>query len=894
MIGCINSLLHSENIGGVTVKLLVRLSQPGQSDRIKWTSSNIIAPNDALIENINSIISLIIDPIAECFSLPKPFFLMGFQKSGHHSYYESKQMVEDTSAGAAILVCMLSSMFRISLKNDIAITGSIDPPHSKIDWVRSIQEKVVATKNRADIKTIFIPTPDNTGMTKEEVLATLSQYGKTISLTPDLRDLFKHCFEEDSLFIRILNDPVIYAICEKHQQYDLPAVEAFYKTIVDIYNNKWGLLQSIWASNQTSSGHAAFEEIIKFYIANKDKRAEILPFFQRMMAFLSELGKLGIPADRFFIQIAKLRDLNDYDLLINLMLVYVEKSENSKMPDFNVIWTDHDFSDQMKEIMITMLNEKNYGQIIRLLRLLIRAFKLKEILPFIRRELTESIEDHLADIGAEIYAGRNMLFQEVVKWGNDPDTDNIKYKIEELKDKYNLTQCPGLINNAFNFVTKLFDIDPITAKGLAHNRIFMNIRGLYDSAMNTRDYPSPDRIIALMDITLFNGIRCDSIQFSEEKHPFTIPGERVAIRYTKGNLTIKISDCLDKLEFEIDKSALKRRYRSKNIDQEYKMVTADPSVLLQPPISQMPNYLKSPNPAKWNDKISHLSSGDDRLDKDNAHALSQLIRSFSDDNICYKYRNMNILWNSFYGPPPSREHFFVANILAKRGYLEKPILAAAEIDTNSGLLGIFLARNNDNIKELAMSSVSAKMNILADHNTRTIMRIRPASQFNYNLVTGFGLSSLEEFGPFDLAVSCTQFLPEKERFMLDTDLPDPLERTDMMPEIIAAGRKIAKEIIIAVSEIARPEFEAACKASGATSEKLDSIDIPFTNLWQSLYTPEELKITSDGFQYDLLRKRCQVSRAYIDFLARERGLAIIENEDFKYWQQFSVYSLRYD
>ena len=137
-------------------------------------------------------------------------------------------------------------------------------------------------------------------------------------------------------------------------------------------------------------------------------------------------------------------------------------------------------------------------------------------------------------------------------------------------------------------------------------------------------------------------------------------------------------------------------------------------------------------------------------------------------------------------------------------------------------------------------------------------------------------------------------MPKSQRYQADLSLESPIDRTDLMEEVIKTGKSVAKELVMEFSEIARPEFEEACKSAGVSYRKLDSRLAPLRIPSISPYRPEELRFKPGSAEYKQQLMRYPKLMAYTDFLVEQRGLMPLEKENFKYWHEISVYSLVYD
>lgn len=240
---------------------------------------------------------------------------------------------------------------------------------------------------------------------------------------------------------------------------------------------------------------------------------------------------------------------------------------------------------------------------------------------------------------------------------------------------------------------------------------------------------------------------------------------------------------------------------------------------------------------------------------------------FGSGVVLIEYDNIKVFWKQEKDLwPPSIDSFNLINDLRTAGYHEKELTSVIDIGAGTGLLGIWLAKNNKNIKELYFTDwlllpiIFSIVNVLYNE-LKTISKYYLGLNLSWYLNKNPGKK-------YDLIVCNPPYLPELGFKKIGKQ--STVAGTQLLKAVIKYGLEIGKEVIISFSDIVLPE---AKKSAEEEKVELEEIGIPHL---------VPFRVTTALNQ-----------KGYMEKLFRERkGIKKKEDSVFKYWHTVRTYTVK--
>ena len=266
-----------------------------------------------------------------------------------------------------------------------------------------------------------------------------------------------------------------------------------------------------------------------------------------------------------------------------------------------------------------------------------------------------------------------------------------------------------------------------------------------------------------------------------------------------------------------------------------------------------PKYSSKPCPIHKTIKENNLSNNiEDYFSKGLVNIKSNGIEIF--------WKDLRNLW------PPSIDSIYFIEDLKINNYDSKLFTSAIDIGCGTGYLGIWLAKNNNHIREIHFTDWLLLPLIVSYYNSKLNLNNKTNCYFELGLNTSWLLNK-ENFQILDLAICNPPYLPlitGREKFGLEMTVAG----TELLCDFVSNWHKIAKEAVVSFSDIASKEVNIAC-------QKNDTTLIP---LGEKRLIPFRI---NEAYAED----------GYISRLLSDKRIEFKRNNAFPYWHSVQSYRL---
>ena len=201
-----------------------------------------------------------------------------------------------------------------------------------------------------------------------------------------------------------------------------------------------------------------------------------------------------------------------------------------------------------------------------------------------------------------------------------------------------------------------------------------------------------------------------------------------------------------------------------------------------------------------------------------------------------------------------------------------------------------------------LSDLTSQQKLLTLYNAGKNLQKRQKEGLEYRFVTGKGLYPFREIcrrtGKFDLIISAPPYLPKVVEYGIAGGLGAAVSGTYLIEELVRNGEDYANEIVVQFSQIAMEEFQETCRDVGIESKLLSTKTVPIRISpiepihpeFDSNLDPSDIR-QREEYENRLFRYK-QLVR-YNEFLENERGMQRLNKDNYKYWHDIYVYSIKY-
>ena len=229
--------------------------------------------------------------------------------------------------------------------------------------------------------------------------------------------------------------------------------------------------------------------------------------------------------------------------------------------------------------------------------------------------------------------------------------------------------------------------------------------------------------------------------------------------------------------------------------------------------------------------------------------------------------DLKLLWNNQKNLwPPSMDSIYLVDDLKKNNYTKKYLNSIVDVGCGTGYLGIWLAKNNEHIKE-ALFTDWMLLPLIFSYVNSTKNNLYPTNcEFKLGLNTNW-LSEQYSSRKFRLAICNPPYLPlftGKEKFKDEMTVAG----TELLCNFIENWANFAYEAIISFSDMVLLEAKESCEKSGSKLVPLgEKRTIPFR--------------INAAF----------AEKRYISRLLKENRISFHSNSYFPYWHKVQSYKI---
>lgn len=241
---------------------------------------------------------------------------------------------------------------------------------------------------------------------------------------------------------------------------------------------------------------------------------------------------------------------------------------------------------------------------------------------------------------------------------------------------------------------------------------------------------------------------------------------------------------------------------------------------------------------------------------------------FQEGNVKIIYNDIPITWKQY--PtlwPPSIDALYLMKNMMENGYTNEFFNEVIDIGAGTGILGLWIAKNNQHVKNVTFTDWLLTPLIISYLNSKAIT-LNCSTKFMLGLNTAF-INDRDSSKVYDLAICNPPYLPHLgiKKLLRESTVAG----TELLTHIIINHKQIAKKVVISFSNIALPEALEAARKIG--------IDL------------ESMKLPNSEYCVPFRVKVAFKEEKYINKLQKERDLIVDNNAKFKYWHKINTYIL---
>lgn len=794
----------------------------------------------------------LIQPFAAAYGVDDPYFRLTLEKTDLYKDWGNEASVDGKSAGFALFLLMFSRLLSLPLRSGLAVTGCLEPS-GDVTYVPSIDKKLFddfGAAHRSDVNTVVVPPEPRTetGNVKND----RARYKAALGYFPSIA-------REKDLFVL--------------------------SSVSEVFS----------------------ESVFPKLFQGTD-----------ILRFIKDKGYLVSPED-----IPRNTGDRQVDSFGELLVAYTQRywelvdDAIQQGPEWLDIYTETGHAEAL-DLLLQLFEAKATGQLIDCLTVFNWRFSGQAIAEIFGDHILAALEHNYLRHVPHVLAQCQEDLDHSVRTAGSPSLSPLDYvRIAErsyqpyqsfLHSLVSLLSCIHEMDSrrAIEIVQSTDIFESILANYMDASGRIHDERATVDDYVTVRVYgPAAQSFAALkryfLDSTVLHTTTDGDVQASLDPPPPC--------------MDIRVPEDLSELEFHIDEQKVQSlAEREAGKDWQRKLPSKGNNAIGKPCLlwqesgkKTLPFFYQFPEYDPDCCAILNLPDGHiEEMNESGFHKVPGLIQDlFGSQGMTISYGQGNnavsVYWSNYHRWPPSIDSLWFASVL--REHASAAVRSAVDIGCGTGFLGIFLAKHLPHLRFLFMTDVQSSLVLLARHNAEANLRDDLKNGLRCEYVTGAGLAPLrryrEEIGePFDLIVCAPPYLPRTREHGIHRYLAAAVSGTALLEELVLQGRKYTRELLLQFSEMAIPEFMAACRRSGVVPTRLATLRVPLRippiMPWHprldlgldSENENERARYYADLEEYERLRK-------YHDFLLDEKRIRVLNQANFKFWHELSVFSVKF-
>lgn len=868
-------------------------------------------------EHIHKVIYPIAATCAEQLGYPKPKFQISIQNPDSHTIENRPAKVAGLSEGLGILLAMLSSIMRIPLRQDIAVTAAISDTTGTCGLV-SLEGKLDATEkeNLTHILVGTQPPPEIAADKKDRITKNnhklIQEYAKAVDTIP-----ITHLSKALPLAFH-RKDVLHYLITHNHlgpkadPLPDDPQPQA--KALIDFLERT---RYEFWEEMDHRVGDGDLQEsknLLASYLDACLQKQQTFPENTGM-----QIAKLHMrhPMNQFFKAIDGGISLTQWLTLAG----HIEKERSthtSEQPsptyyqqwkdllfllfqyeiddaEARAIYNNQEFIDAIRELYLTALKDWNVPIVMRVITILRRSFDehflhgsifLDDLTVMLRQNYFPEIIN-LYDQGMRDYQER------LRQRGSASMTAVSVSDLNEVFFSFSI-----LLIHINNLVGSIVDIDSRLGLSLFNQSPLLGYftRSCLHMQRMGEGYQHPQTDQDIIDFNIIGNSILNSYVNPNIYGMFALnlhhPGEerintrtllKVSIPY---DLSVVHYDALDQSDPSTDHWIGGNEIR-------HPVTWCETS-------HRFAEFWRTPDWTPEKCEIFTLPDGHTQITRKDGtieKTDGPLLYSVFGSTFLFEYAGVQLWLNARLGHFPDIEDLFLLRVLSESGYASQEIESIYDISTKSGCFGVFLSVVCPKIKKTyihcysyAQTKMVLKSFELNNHQLCGRPFTADMTVRRHNRIIGHNR--------VDLALCHPRCLPEMIDFAHSLDIEES-NGTELLNRLVTTGGSFCKKLVILVSSLVIDDVAKRAAEVGATFSSLASDNFPMRGPFLAPIHPTEIspgvwqKFPDSDARWSLFEHQ----KSYAKYLEDHPKIELRsgpESRNYKYWHKMHVCSVKYD
>ncbi len=901
-IGRIKGLFAHKNVHEPgSVLAIVTDNDPTLSD--DCTFSPTIQASQEIQNHIREVIYPIVFDCAKELGQPEPRFRISIQNPDGAALNNQQAKVTGLSEGLAVLLSMLSTVLRIPIRQDLAVTAAITDMTGTCGLI-SLEGKLEAAE-RAQIPMVLACTglaveiPTN----EAEIIGNnnkvlINQHLRTVKTKPidHLATALPYVFDRKDTLHYLITHNHIGPKADPLPDDPRPRATGLVEYLRRTTDELWVEVESLVKRNSLCEASNLLKAFVEQSLhIQRDFPTGIGKAFAHLRAtnptakaYGATSGILPLPVWDALADAANPTNAASYWDILQISYEW-EITQLDILEHFRKI----SFRNRMRSLILTALKSGNISLVTVTLSALNQKFSQDQI------DMTIYLEDVRVFLNAHFFNQLIPLAEEAI--------ESAKVRIQQYESR--LVQDPykfyGIhedfqellhrVYAAADIIRSVYEIDPVMGLDLYRTGNFGALHQVLENVILQHSEIRPD----------YRSFVCAMVRHlldHQSLHDLAAVINRTS--FAEGEISLRQSDP-PRFRLRVDKDLSKITIRCSDSEAG---IEGSPNVISDPPLLfplsyDLPQYWQ---PRSWAiDKCEVLSLPGGGLDSYKSgdpdwSSKSKILGSLRGGrDVGITYINTELIWNTTFSKSPTINDLFILDCLQKNGYYDdSSITSILDCRSGHGLLGIHFARENSHVRWITFTSYSIRNRLLINQNIWANLegRLKRDLQCHVKVAKDFGI---DHGKVFDL-ILCSPPICLDNTYLNPADKYIDLDFVDrgLLRAVVVGSLERGEELVLSVCSPQQHEFDRLVSALGARTRLLGERMSPFCPMCARPLTPEERLGKNWRFhpQRGDAERRWLLHRAYTDRLV-DAGLVEIRDDDtsrnFRYWQKIRAYSVRY-